>query len=97
MKEREREKKKKKTYGFNWKILPMSSIQRNICMLKKQKNVIHNHEKNKSSFLDPGITEMIEQVVKVLVTQSCLTLCDPKDCSPPGPFVHGIFQVRILE
>ena len=24
--------------------------------------------------------------VKVLVTQSCLTLCDPMDCSPPGPW-----------
>ena len=24
-----------------------------------------------------------------LVTQSCLTLCDPRDCSPPGSSVHG--------
>ena len=29
--------------------------------------------------------------------QSCLTLCDPMDCSPPGSSVHGIFQVRKLE
>ena len=29
--------------------------------------------------------------------QSCLTLCDPKDCSPPGFSVHGILQARILE
>ena len=29
--------------------------------------------------------------------QSCLTLCDPTDCSPPGPSVHGIFQARTLE
>ena len=28
--------------------------------------------------------------------QSCLTLCDPLDCSPAGSFVHGIFQERIL-
>ena len=27
--------------------------------------------------------------------QSYLTLCDPMDCSPPGSFVHGVFQVRI--
>jgi len=33
----------------------------------------------------------------VLVAQSCLTLCDPMDCSPPGPSVHEIFQARILE
>ena len=31
------------------------------------------------------------------VTQSCLTLCDPMDCSPPGSSVHGIFLARVLE
>ena len=31
------------------------------------------------------------------VTQSCPTLTDPMDCSPPGSSVHGIFQARILE
>ena len=29
--------------------------------------------------------------------QSCLTLCDPTDCSLPGSSVHGIFQARVLE
>ena len=29
--------------------------------------------------------------------QSCPTLCDPMDCSPPGSSVHGIFQARVLE
>ena len=29
--------------------------------------------------------------------QSCLTLCDPVDCSLPGSSVHGTFQARILE
>ena len=29
--------------------------------------------------------------------QSCLTLCDPIDGSPPGSFVHGIFQARVLD
>ena len=29
--------------------------------------------------------------------QSCLTLCHPMDCSPPGSSVHGILQARILE
>ena len=29
--------------------------------------------------------------------QSCLTLCDPIDGSPPGSSVHGILQARILE
>ena len=31
------------------------------------------------------------------VAQSCLTLCDPMDCSLPGSYVHGIFQARVLE
>ena len=34
---------------------------------------------------------------KVKVAQSCLTLRDPMDCSPPGSSVHGIFQARMLE
>ena len=29
--------------------------------------------------------------------QSCPTLCDAMDCSPPGSSVHGILQARILE
>ena len=33
----------------------------------------------------------------VLVAQSCLTLCNPMDCSPPGSSFHGILQARILE
>ena len=31
------------------------------------------------------------------VTQSCLTLCDPMDCSLPDSSIHGIFQARVLE
>ena len=42
-----------------------------------------------------------EQIKKlwngILCTQSCLTLCGPMDCSPPGSSAHGIFQARILE
>ena len=33
----------------------------------------------------------------VLVVQSCLTFCDPVDCSPPGSSAHGILQARILQ
>ena len=35
--------------------------------------------------------------VCVLVTQSCLTLCDPMECSPPDSSVHRILQARVLE
>ena len=33
----------------------------------------------------------------MLVVQSCPTLCDPMDCSPPGSSVREFFQARILE
>ena len=36
-------------------------------------------------------------MVYVLVTQSCLILCDPMDCSLPGSSVCGILQARMLE
>ena len=36
-------------------------------------------------------------VVRVLVAQSCPTLCDPVDHSPPDSSIHGILQARILE
>ena len=35
--------------------------------------------------------------MKVLVAQSCPTLCDPMEYSPPASSVHGILQVRILK
>ena len=31
------------------------------------------------------------------VAQSCPTLSDAMDCSPPGSSIHGIFQARVLE
>ena len=36
-------------------------------------------------------------IVLCLFAQSCLTLCDPMNCSPPGSSVHGILQARILD
>ena len=35
--------------------------------------------------------------MKMLVAQSCPTLCKPVNCSPPGSSVHGILQASILE
>ena len=42
-------------------------------------------------------TKKVKVKVKVLVTQSCPTLCDSMDCSPPGSSVHEILQARILK
>ena len=36
-------------------------------------------------------------VCGVLVIQPCPTLCNPMDCSLPGPPIHGILQARILK
>ena len=43
------------------------------------------------------VSDFLSPVVLDLVTQSCPTLCDPMDYSPPGSSVYGIFQARILE
>ena len=48
-----------------------------------------------SKCIKPGFLQW--KKVEVLVTQSCLTLCDPMDCRSPGSSVHGILQARILE
>ena len=39
----------------------------------------------------------LEKVEEPEVTQSCLTLCDPMDCSLPASSIHGIFQARTVE
>ena len=43
---------------------------------------------------------MIKSIItnnKLLIVQSCPTLCNPMDWSLPGSSVHGIFQARILK
>ena len=40
---------------------------------------------------------LLKVKVKVKLTQLCLTLCNPTDCSLPGFSVHGISHARILE
>ena len=39
----------------------------------------------------------VSQKCESEVIQSCLTLCDPMDCSLPGSPIHGIFWARVLE
>ena len=50
-------------------------------------------------FLTVGSLDWSKHTFKPLCmhAQSCPTLCDPMDCSPPGSSVHGILQARILE
>ena len=48
-------------------------------------------ELNKDLYLENKVSSESE------VAQSCLTLCDPMDCSLPGSSLHGILQAKILE
>ena len=43
------------------------------------------------------MSECIPACMHAKSLQSCLTFCDPVDCSPPSSSVHGILQARILE
>ena len=46
--------------------------------------------------IDRGVPQFLKESESE-VAQSCLTLCDPMDCSPPGSSVPGILQASILE
>ena len=56
---------------------------------------IRNTTRKQSKVFCPHGAKIKTTRVKSL--QSCLTLCDPIDCSPPGSPVYEILQVRILE
>ena len=45
----------------------------------------------------PNKREEQEKIRESEVAQSCLTLCDPMDCSLAGSSIHMIFQARVLE
>ena len=50
-----------------------------------------------SSFLWKQANHHIAAAAAAESRQSCLSLCNPTDGSPPGSSVHGIFQARVLE
>ena len=78
---------------------------------REQKNIWHferdrlcfSGEKDSVCCLFPSLSLSVFErascavCVLCLVTQSCLTLCDPIDCSPAASFVHGLLQARTLE
>ena len=47
--------------------------------------------------MDFMVSQLYLSYVCAKLLQSCPTLQDPMDCSPPGSSVHGILQARILE
>ena len=49
------------------------------------------------SILNEDSNDMSAAAATAKSLQSCPTLCDPTDSSPPGSSIHGIFQARVLE
>ena len=72
---------------------------RNSLFRKDVLTYIHTCKNNRCHCLTPFLlcTRSSWCAVLCLVAQSCPTLCDPMDCSPPGSSIHGILQARILE
>ena len=62
------------------------------CTKRVNLAIIHALHLNK-----PKLSRWVKWKSKVLVIQSCLTLCNPMGCSPPGSLVHGVLQARIQE
>ena len=76
--------------------------------MQKHKKIINNDSNNYLCLLSAMTALKIIRILthpiltptlwgRKLVTQSCLTLCDPMDCSLLGSSIHGVFQARILE
>ena len=51
----------------------------------------------KTVYCHPAYLTSMQSKIETEISQPCLTLCDPMDCSLPGSCVHGISQARILE
>ena len=98
------------TLPHRWKIMgslfAIQCRQEEIYSFNPKSNICWPHGKWKDKSTSPGggnlwsvsgmcITK--EHKKNAEVAQSCLTLCNPMDCSLPGSSIHGIFQARILE
>ena len=62
-------------------------------LAKPSSTMLNRSDRSGSPFPSP----MRERKSESEVAQSCPTLSNPMDCSPPGSSVHGIFQARVLE
>ena len=72
-----------------------SLLMFNVFSLCNFKILIFKKKKKKQKPIDERKGEVRPMYDELL--QLCPTLCDSMNCSPPGSFVHGILQVRILE
>ena len=56
------------------------------------------HKNSTTDKIKFTMSSIQSQITRARVcAQSCLTLCNTMDCSPPGSSVHEILQARILE
>ena len=67
----------------------------NQLIFKTKKQILKLWDSSTKNFFLKGL--LILGTFAYTCAQSCLTLCDLVDCSPPGSSVHGIIQLRILE
>ena len=79
------------TIGQKWLHGTSISQHRKWNSAMSRKHLVNGHQQ----YLLQGVFFYVLCYAKSL--QSCLTLCDPRDCSLPGSSVHGILQARILE
>jgi len=81
---------------------------KNHCIVFKLAPEQHEFKLHRATYMKifPTINSMLlhelwlvesTDAVFVSVTQLCLALCNPMDCSPPGSSIHGTLQARILQ
>ena len=95
--------------GENLQVIVSSKQQWPTVQYKKVYSIFHNNLYGRRIWqrIYACITESLCRALETNTTlwtnyaaaaaQSCPTLCDPRDCSPPGSSVHRIPQARILE
>ena len=69
----------------------------NLVIANRCRNISVSEINFKKAFKGAIFFNMFSAAAATKSLQSCLTLSDPMDCSPPGSSTHGIFQARVLE
>ena len=76
---------------------PLTTPLRGVPLFQLPSVISASSQSAHSTSHDSHISLKVHCVPSCSVAQSCLTLCDPTDCSLPGFSGHGISQARILE